>query len=803
MGEDLGKAFYETLNGFTAIIGGILAEVEHRFDARYDYAVASTLTGSLARSPPSLHAQHTRVLSHTRRSLSTPTHACSLVEPRARAPPRAYAAGLSRLKECTALVRGFLMGITALLAEGVPGLPPNAFAHLVIITHQQRAHVLTLNTTAPSNLLPIVRTCFALDSPQLAEIQWKLESEFDVHALRKSLTVMNCWQLYTEHIEKLRQAEVDLASEVERNAVFVRDETRQLTSTVLHVAAALALAATETDAIASEGMDVAALASSLAQVPAERLKSEILHQLRALTNGDTPTSPNHPPSPHHPPASPIPNPSLGDLAAAAANAAAGHTNPAAARRSPRGDSSALQRPPSSANELAEGDATSPAAEATEMDPIEISPSYLHVDTTNGHEAAGGAMASGATAGGAIASGATAGGVGSASSGAAAASANGGSGNTPSNAVLLSAHQLCPPGATVPPCGSAAEAAVAAHSRRMRHSRRADDKAAASTSAVAGRADDEWRIDWSEVLLDRLIGSGAAGMTYAATWHGATVAVKIATPCASGRESWRAEVRALTRLHHPNVVRCMGTVVAPPTYCLVLEYCDGGDVREALHRPTPPNFFWRVAEGVANGMAYLHRKGVLHCDLKTSNILIDRSGGVRVTDFGLAVNLPDRALAANGMGTLRYMAPEVVRREPYVAATDVYGFALVLFELITREIPFDGWAAERVSALVALRGRRPRLPADTPPMIEEMVQACWGDKPVTRPSFIHVQQQLQRSRDGLSANDLAWLDAAEGHCSPRVTTEVNDGSSNGGLFTEPSFARGRTSEGASPAAARAP
>ena len=51
--------------------------------------------------------------------------------------------------------------------------------------------------------------------------------------------------------------------------------------------------------------------------------------------------------------------------------------------------------------------------------------------------------------------------------------------------------------------------------------------------------------------------------------------------------------------------------------------------------------------------------------------------------------------------------------------------------------------------------------------------------------------------------LAWLDAAEGHCSPRVTTEVNDGSSNGGLFTEPSFARGRTSEGASPAAARAP
>ena len=76
------------------------------------------------------------------------------------------------------------------------------------------------------------------------------------------------------------------------------------------------------------------------------------------------------------------------------------------------------------------------------------------------------------------------------------------------------------------------------------------------------------------------------MTYAASWHGATVAVKIATPCSSGRESWRAEVRALTRLHHPNVVRCMGTVVAPPTYCLVLEYCDGGDLAQLLQRQRP-------------------------------------------------------------------------------------------------------------------------------------------------------------------------------------------------------------------------
>jgi len=289
--------------------------------------------------------------------------------------------------------------------------------------------------------------------------------------------------------------------------------------------------------------------------------------------------------------------------------------------------------------------------------------------------------------------------------------------------------------------------------------------ASSGLASESKEENDWRIDWSEVLLERLIGSGAAGMTYAAQWQGATVAVKIATPCASGRESWRAEVRALTRLHHPNVVRCLGTIVAPPTYCLVLEYCNGGDVRQALNQPpTPPNFFWRVAEGVASGMAYLHRKNVLHCDLKTSNILIDQAGGVRVTDFGLAVtSVPDRELgAAPGLGTLRYMAPEVVRREPYGPATDVYGFALVLFELITREVPFDGWSAERVSALVALRGRRPRLPVDTPPSMEELIQQCWQDNAAERLDFARVQQRLYAIRKSASKAEQDWLDHPEGH-----------------------------------------
>ena len=117
------------------------------------------------------------------------------------------------------------------------------------------------------------------------------------------------------------------------------------------------------------------------------------------------------------------------------------------------------------------------------------------------------------------------------------------------------------------------------------------------------------------------------------------------------------------------------------------------------------------------------------------------------------------------GTLRYMAPEVVRREVYGPAADVYGFALVLFELITREVPFDGWSAERVSALVALRGRRPQLPINTPAQIDTLIQCCWQDTPTERPTFVAIQSRLAQIRASLEPRELEWLGEPEGHKAP--------------------------------------
>jgi len=166
---------------------------------------------------------------------------------------------------------------------------------------------------------------------------------------------------------------------------------------------------------------------------------------------------------------------------------------------------------------------------------------------------------------------------------------------------------------------------------------------------------EWDIDLYEIEFCQRIGQGAAGTTYLANWSGQKVAVKVAAFNNLGLEGWQAEVDSLQQLHHPNIIRLLGSIYnpSPQTYGIVLEFCDGGDLQSALRKHTPPNFFWRIADDVANGMAYLHRKNILHRDIKPANILLtgDMKSGLfnaKLTDFGLAIKhreSPDLELTA--------------------------------------------------------------------------------------------------------------------------------------------------------------
>jgi len=279
---------------------------------------------------------------------------------------------------------------------------------------------------------------------------------------------------------------------------------------------------------------------------------------------------------------------------------------------------------------------------------------------------------------------------------------------------------------------------------------------------------EWEINLYELQFQRRIGRGSAATTYMANWTEQKVAVKVASITEFGLDGWRAEVQMLSKLHHPNIIRLLGSVYneSPLTYCLVLEYCDAGDLESALRRPAPKNFFFHVSKSLSNGMAYLHSRGVLHRDLKPGNVLLHgnvRSGdfAVKVTDFGVATEIDAEERTAE-TGTYRWMAPEVIRHEPYAEMADVYSFACLMWQLITREEPFEGLSQIEAAGKVALEKSRPPFPNGTPADVLKLIDVNWSDNPAARQPFELLSKHLKDTESSLKENETKWIEDAIGH-----------------------------------------
>ena len=289
--------------------------------------------------------------------------------------------------------------------------------------------------------------------------------------------------------------------------------------------------------------------------------------------------------------------------------------------------------------------------------------------------------------------------------------------------------------------------------------------AVPTEATRGGA---LRIGIDELVFVKRIGGGASGSTYLAQWSGTPVAFKLSA--GNSLDSWRNEAAQMAGLRHENIVRCFGVVVTPPTFGLVLEYCERRDLSELLGGPTPANmaegFVLRVASHVAAGMLYLHAQGIMHRDLKSANVLLDATGVAKVTDFGLAARAPDDTARGGSLtaetGTYRWMAPEVIRHERYSKKADVFSFGMILFELLTHQLPFADLAPLQAAVSVALNDERPPLPDGCPAPLARLVASCWASDRGGRPAFSWVAEAVAALPDQLSDEEAAWLDDPLGH-----------------------------------------
>ncbi|XP_010274700.1 PREDICTED: serine/threonine-protein kinase EDR1 [Nelumbo nucifera] len=284
--------------------------------------------------------------------------------------------------------------------------------------------------------------------------------------------------------------------------------------------------------------------------------------------------------------------------------------------------------------------------------------------------------------------------------------------------------------------------------------RSSDRSAGNDSAKSDIALDdvaEWEIPWEEITLGERIGLGSYGEVYRGEWHGTEVAVKkFLDQDISGDalEEFRSEVRIMKRLRHPNVVLFMGAVTRAPNLSIVTEFLPRGSLYRLIHRPNnqlDERRRLRMALDVARGMNYLHNctPVIVHRDLKSPNLLVDKNWVVKVCDFGLSRMKHNTFLSSRSTaGTAEWMAPEVLRNEPSDEKCDVYSFGVILWELSTLQQPWGGMNPMQVVGAVGFQHRRLDIPDDMDPIVADIIQRCWQTEPKKRPTFSEIMAALK-------------------------------------------------------------
>ncbi|GAA6072798.1 mitogen-activated protein kinase kinase kinase 12 [Tachysurus ichikawai] len=259
-------------------------------------------------------------------------------------------------------------------------------------------------------------------------------------------------------------------------------------------------------------------------------------------------------------------------------------------------------------------------------------------------------------------------------------------------------------------------------------------------------EESWEVPFEEISELQWVGSGAQGAVFLGKIHGEEVAVK------KVRDIKETEIKHLRKLKHPNIITFKGVCTQAPCYCIIMEYCAQGQLYEVLRagRKITPSLLVDWAMGIAGGMNYLHLHKIIHRDLKSPNMLITHDDLVKISDFGTSKELRDKSTKMSFAGTVAWMAPEVIRNEPVSEKVDIWSFGVVLWEMLTGEIPYKDVDSSAIIWGVGNNSLQLPLPESCPDGFKILLKQCWNCKPRNRPSFRQILLHLDiASADVLS------------------------------------------------------
>jgi len=203
------------------------------------------------------------------------------------------------------------------------------------------------------------------------------------------------------------------------------------------------------------------------------------------------------------------------------------------------------------------------------------------------------------------------------------------------------------------------------------------------------------------------------------------------------------------------------IIQPPNLSLVTEFCEGGDLLSYIRKQDPdPQLRITWISDIAVGMLHLHNENIIHRDLAARNILLTGALRAKVTDFGFSrqtESSDQQSKTSSDVGPLKWMAPEALTNRTYSNKSDVYSFAITVWEIITGEDPYEGENVVNVAIEVSSKGLRPPIP-DADIKITKLMTQCWQTSPEDRPDFDTICSYLN--------------DGGESSSSPQDTTTSN-------------------------------